>query len=170
MELQAAAARGGWTAAGRQDGSVVLCAKIGKCTCTFYEQKNSVCIQILHAYTGIGDVETQSPEGCGKRIPGRMRKHHPRECCGNPGICLKYAQGQEKLKGLPRATHCTDRTQTSGNVTSTVELCPPHLTFRIKVRARRGVPEKKNIYIYRYVYMYLLRMWYSPPTQFNIEI
>ena len=28
---------------------------------TLYEQKNVVCIQILRAYTEIGDAETQSP-------------------------------------------------------------------------------------------------------------
>ena len=69
---------------------------------------------------------------------------HDAGCCGNPGICLIRAQGQISLKGLPRATHCTDRAQTSGNVTPTVELCPPHLTFRIKVRARRDVSEEKS--------------------------
>ena len=61
----------------------MLCAKIGKCTCTLYEQKNPVCIQILRAYTGIGDAETQSP--------GMLRK---------PGICLKCAQGQKKITRL----------------------------------------------------------------------
>ena len=73
-----------------------------------------------------------------------VQKPNPRGCCGNPGICLKCAQGQNSLKGLPRATHCTDRAQTSGNVTPTVELCPPHPTFRTKVRARRDVPEEKT--------------------------
>ena len=63
-------------------------------------------------------------------------------CCGNPGICLLHAQGQSSLKGLPRATHCTGRAHTSGNMTPTVELCPPPLTFRIKVRARRDVPKE----------------------------
>ena len=76
IELRAAAA-------GRQDRSVVLCAKIGKCTCTLYEQKNPVCIQILRAYTGIGDAEAQSP--------GMLRK---------PGDCLKCAQGQKKFERL----------------------------------------------------------------------
>ena len=32
----------------------------------------------LRAYTGIGDAETQSPEGCGNPIPGGMRKPNPR--------------------------------------------------------------------------------------------
>ena len=98
-----------------------------------------------------GDAQTQSPEGCRNPIPGGVRKHHPRGCCGNTGICLKYAQGQKSFKGLPHATHCMDRAQNSGNVTPTVEFCPPRPTFRIKVRARRGVPEKKtgqlNVYI-----------------------
>ena len=41
---------------------MVLCAKVGKCTCsTLYEQKNPVGIQILRAYMGIGDAETQTP-------------------------------------------------------------------------------------------------------------
>ena len=59
-------------------------------------------------------------------------------------FCLKYAQGQKSLKGLPRATYCTDGDQTSGNVSPTVELCPPHLTFRIKVRARTYVSQKRK--------------------------
>ena len=73
-----------------------------------------------------------------------MQKINPRGCFGNPGICLKCAQGQKRLKGLPRATHCTDPAQTSGNVSPTVELCPPHPTFGTKVRARRDVPEGKK--------------------------
>ena len=64
----------GWTAAGRQDRSVVLCATIGKCTCTLYERKNPVCIKILRAYTGIGDAKTQNP--------GMLRK--PRDL---PQVC-----------------------------------------------------------------------------------
>ena len=40
---------------------MVLCAKIGKCACTLYEQKIPVCIQFVRAYTGIGDAETQNP-------------------------------------------------------------------------------------------------------------
>ena len=68
---------GGWIAVGRQDRSVVLCAKIGKCTCTLYEQKNPVCIQILCAYMGIV-AETQSSGGCVNPIPGGMRKPNPR--------------------------------------------------------------------------------------------
>ena len=109
---------------------MVLCAKRGKCASTLYEQKIPVCIQILRAYIymGIGDAETQTPRGC----------------CGNPGICLKCAQGQKSSKGLPRATHCTDRAQTSGNVSPTVELCAPHPTFGTKVRARRDVTEEKE--------------------------
>ena len=50
---------------------------------------------------------------------------HDAGCCGNPGICLVHAQGRTSSKGLPRATHCTDRAQTSGNTTPTIELCPP---------------------------------------------
>ena len=127
--------QGGWTAAGRQDRSVVLYAKIGKRTCTLYEQKNPFCIQILRAYTGIGDAETQSP--------GMLRK---------PGNCRKCAQGQ---KSLPRATHCTDRDQNlrQRDPNGTVELCPPHPTFRTKVRARRDVPEEeKKMTNYTYTY------------------
>ena len=78
-----------------------------------------------------------------------MRKHHPYGCCGNPRICLIHVQGQKSLKGLPRATHCTNRAQTSGKVTPTVELCPPPLTIRIKVRARRYVPEEAKMTIIR---------------------
>ena len=52
---------GGWTAAGRQDRGVVLCAKRGNETCTLYEEKSPVCFQTLRTYAGIGDAETQSP-------------------------------------------------------------------------------------------------------------
>ena len=97
----------------------------------------------VRIYMGIGDAETQTPWGC----------------CRNPGICLKCAQGQESLKGLPRATHCTDRAQTFGNVSPTVELCPPHPTFRTKVRAQRDMPEGKSIY-HNYTYTY-----YVAPSQ-----
>ena len=133
IELQAAA-RG--LDAGRQDRSVVLWAKRGKETCTLYEQKSPVSIQILSAYTAIGDAETQSP--------GMLRK--PGDL---PQVCPRP---KTFLTGLPRATHGTDRAQTSGNVSPTVELCPPHPTFRTKVRARRDVTEgnKKitNIHIH----------------------
>ena len=100
------------------------------------EQKSRVCIQILRAYAGIRDAETQSPRGC----------------CGNPGVCLKCAQGQKSLKGLPRATRCTDRAQTSSNVSPTVELCPPHPTFGTKVRTRRDAPEGKKNHNYTHTY------------------
>ena len=62
-------------------------------------------------------------------------------------------KGQTSLKGLPRATHSTDRAQTSGNVTPRVELCSPSLTFRIKVRAREMCPKKRGTagnYTYTY--------------------
>ena len=124
----------------------MLCAKRGKCASTLYEQKIPAWIQILRAYID-GD------RGC--------RNPTPRGYCGNPGICFKCAQGQKSLKGLPRATHCTDLAQTSGNVSPTVELCPPHPTFRTKVRARRDAPEGKKksqlyIYIFHFVYMALV--------------
>ena len=60
------------------------------------------------------------------------------------GFVLSVPKAKKVLKGLPRATHCTDRAQTSGNVTPTVELCPPRLTFETKVRARRDESEKQN--------------------------
>ena len=82
-----------------------------------------------------------------------MQKPNPRGCCGNPGICLKCAQGQKSLKGLPRATHCTDRAQTSSNVSPTVELCPPHPTFGTKVRTRRDVAEGE-FFFHNYTYTY----------------
>ena len=82
-----------------------------------------------------------------------MREHHPRGYCGNPGICLIRAQGKNSLKGLPRATHCTDRAQTSGNMTPTVKLCPRPLTFRKKVRARIDVSEEKKNENYTYTYI-----------------
>ena len=67
---------GDWTAAGRQDRSVVLCAKIGKCACTLYEQKIPVYIRILRAYMGIGDAETQTPRML--RKPGDLPQVCPR--------------------------------------------------------------------------------------------
>ena len=54
----------------------MLCVTTGKCTCTIYEQKNPVCIQILRAYTGIGDAETPSPGML--RKPGDLPKVCPR--------------------------------------------------------------------------------------------
>ena len=54
----------------------MACAKIRKCTCTLYEQKNPVCIQTLPAYTGIGDAETQSPGML--RKPGDLPYSCPR--------------------------------------------------------------------------------------------
>ena len=57
---------GGWAAAGRQDQNKVLCAKRGNGTCTPYEQKNPVCIQIVRTYAGLGDEAT--------RPPGMLRK------------------------------------------------------------------------------------------------
>ena len=130
---------GGWTAAGRQDRGVVLCAKRGNETCTLYEEKSPVCFQTLRTYAGIGDAETQSP--------GMLRK--PVDL---PYIIFMCPRPKMFL-GLPRATHCTDRAKTSGNVSPTVELSPPHPTFRTKVRARRDVPKgknKKNKYTYTY--------------------
>ena len=122
---------------------MVLCAKIGNCTCALHEVAKKA--GLYKSFTCVhGD------RGCGNSIPGGMRKHHPWGRCGNPGIPLVHAHGQKGLKGLPRATHCTDRAQTSGNVTPTVELCPPHLTFLINVRARRDVPEKKKCLVYVY--------------------
>ena len=92
---------GGWAAAGRQDRSVVLCAKIGKCTCTLYEQKNPVCIQILRAYTGIGDAETPSPGGCVNPIPRGMRKPNPRGDAETPSPGMLRKLGDLPL-GCPR--------------------------------------------------------------------
>ena len=60
-----------------------------------------------------------------------------------PGDLSSVCARPKSLKGLPRATHCTYRAQTSGIVTSTVELCPPHPTFRKKVRTRRDMPEEE---------------------------
>ena len=131
------------------------------------------CIKGMRKPNPWGDAEIQSPGGCGNPIPGGMRKsnprgmreHHPRGCCGNPGICLTCAQDQKSSKGLPRATHCTDRAQTSGNVTPTVELCPSLLTIRTKVnvRARRDVHEKERKKWQVYVYIYHTYSRYETP-------
>ena len=74
--------------------------------------------------------------GCGNPIPGDVVETW--------GFALSVPKAKKVLKGLPRATHCTGRAQTSGNVTAWVELCPPHLTIRVKVRARRGLPEEEK--------------------------
>ena len=69
-----------------------------------------------------------------------------------PGDLPYPCQGQNKLKRLPRATHCTDRAQTSGNVTATNgRIVPTPLTLRVKVkvRARRDVSEEKKMIIIR---------------------
>ena len=109
---------------------MILCAEIGKCTCTLY-------VAVRAEKPGLHPNLT-----CVHR--DRMQKPNLRGCCGNPGICLECAQGQKGLKGLPRATHCTNPAQTSRNATPTVELCPPHPTFPTKVRARRDVHEEQN--------------------------
>ena len=69
------------------------------------------------------------------------------------GFALSVPKAKNVLKGLPRATHCTDRTQASGNVTPTFELCPPLLTFWTKVRARRDVSEEGKKMTMRRLYM-----------------
>ena len=91
-----------------------------------------------------------------------MQKPNPRGCCGNPWICLKCAQGQKSLKGLTRATHCTDRAQTFGIVTSTVEVCPPHPRFGRRCEHEEICPKKKiNIYTYTYIYIYIYLTLYE---------
>ena len=95
----------------------------------------------------------------------------PRDVAETRGFNLKCAQGQKKLKGLPRATHCTDRAQTSGNVSPTVELCPLHPTFRTKVRARRDVPKGKKSHNYTYTYrLYRLLLYTSEVYIFTYNI
>ena len=101
-----------------------------------------------------------------------MQKPNPWGCFGNPGICLECAQGQESLKGLPCATHGTNRAQTSGNVSPTVNLCPPHPTCGTKVRAQRDVPEgKKKSQLYIYIYCsndyHALQAWWGGPMLYR---
>ena len=81
-----------------------------------------------------------------------MQKPNPRGCCGNPGTCLKCAQGQKSLKGLQRATLCTDRAQTSRNVSRTVELFPPHQRFGQRCEHEEMCPKEKiksHLYIHK---------------------
>ena len=81
---------------------------------------------------------TPIPGDCVNPIPGGMQKPNPRGdaetstpgMLRKPGDLAQVCPSPKSLKGLPRATH-TDRAQTSGNVIPTVELCLPHLTFRI---------------------------------------
>ena len=83
--------------------------------------------------------------GCGNTIPGDVPETRV--------FALSVPKAKSSLKGSPRATHCTDSAQTFGNVTPTVELCPPHLTFPIKVRARRDVSEEQKNDNYTYTYL-----------------
>ena len=75
---------------------------------------------------------------------GGSRNPIPRHVAETRGFALSVPKDKKSLKGLPRATHCTDRAQSFGIVTLTVELCPPHLTFRTKVRARRDMPQENK--------------------------
>ena len=122
---------------------MVLCAKIRETYVYPLAEKpdlhpNLTCVH------GEGGFENPITGGYQTLIPGVMWKSHPCGCCGNPGICLKFAQGQKCSKCLPRATRCTDRAQTFGNMTPRTELCPPNLTFRVKVRARRDVSDVRQ--------------------------
>ena len=91
--------------------------------------------------------------GCGNTIPGDVTETR--------GFALSVPNAKTSLKGSPRATHCTDSAQTFGKVTPTVELCPPHLTFPIKVRARRDVSEEQKNDNYTYTY----NLYKSIPTR-----
>ena len=105
--------------------------------------------------------------GCGNPIPREMRKPNPRRDgetqslgeCGNTtpadvaetrGFALSMPKAKKVLNAC-HGRHCANRAQTSSNVTPTVDFCPPHLTFRIKVRVRRGVPKKTKCQLYVYI-------------------
>ena len=118
----------------------MLCATVGKCTCTIYEQKHPVCIKILRAYTGIGDAET--PSAGMLRKPGDL-----------PYPCLR----QKSLKSLPRATHCTDRAQTSGNgPNGRIVPTPPNVSDK-GASTKRCVRRKKKNDSYTYTYSMIFR-------------
>ena len=82
----------------------------------------------------------------------RCRNPFPGDVAETRGFAVSVPKGKQVKK--PRATHCTDGAQTSGNMTPTVESCPPHPTFRTKVRARRYVPEEKKMDNYTRTYLY----------------
>ena len=98
---------------------MVLCAKIGKCTCILYEQKNPVCIHILHSYTEIGDGGTQSPGGCVNPTHGGMRKPNPRGDAEtpSPGLLRKPGDSPQVCPRLKKFKRLATRDTMHG-------LCP----------------------------------------------
>ena len=115
----------------------MLCAKIGKCADVYplRAKKSGLHRNLTCMY---GD------RGCRSPYPGDFAETRG------------FASSVPKAKKVQKACHarhtCTDRAQTSGNVSPTAELCPPHPTFGTKVRARRDVPEGKKNHIYTYTY------------------
>ena len=63
--------------------------------------------------------------GCGNSIPGDVAETR--------GFALSVPKGKK-----------VQNAQTFGNVTPTVKMCPPHPTFRTKVRARKDMPEEEK--------------------------
>ena len=74
-------------------------------------------------------------EGMRKPNPWGMRKHHPRECCGNPGFAK--AQNFSKACHARHTARIAPKPPATRPQRSNCAHSPP--TFRIEVRSRRDV-------------------------------
>ena len=130
----------------------MLCARIGKCA-DVYPLRAEKCGLHQDLTCVYGD------RGCKNPNPGDVAETR--------GFAISVPKAKKSLKGLTRATHCTDRAQTSGNVSPAVELCPPYHTFGTKVRARRDVPKRKKKITIIHVHIYILEVYSSSGTKFT---
>ena len=121
----------------------MLCAKVGKCSCsTLYEQKNLVGIQILRAYTGIGDAETQTlgmlqkprdlPQVCPrpkkfKRLATRYTLHGLRPNLRHRGLDGRIVPTPSDLSGKGASTKRYARKKKNDNYTYSYNTCIQHL-------------------------------------------
>ena len=133
----------GWTAAGRQDRSVVLCAKREKETCTLYEQKSPVCIQMLTCVRGDGDAETQSP--------GMLRK---------PGDLPQVCPRPKKVKRLAtRDTLHRSRLNLREHEPDGRIVPTPHDVSDKGASTKRRARKKKITIVHKHITSYLLCLY-----------
>ena len=116
----------------------MLCAKVGKCTCsTLYGQKNPVCIKILRAYTGIGDAETQTPGML--RKPGDLP-----QVCPRPNTFKRLAT-RDTLHGLrPNLWH---RGLDGRIVPTPSDLSDKDASTKRYARRRKKMTSRLDVYI-----------------------
>ena len=107
-----------------------------------YEQKNPVCIQILRAYTGMGDAETQSPGVL--RKPGDLPK-----VCPRPKKFKRLATRDILHGSRPNLR----QRHPDGRIVPTLSDVSDK-SARTKTCARRKT--KNNNYAYTYTYMYMM--------------